>query len=64
MPRISLLLPTRGRPHLIRRLFDSVAMCTNRLEDLEIILYLDDDDETGQEISDDRFSLLKISVHV
>ncbi len=60
MARISLLLPTRGRARLIRRLFDSVAMCTNRLEDLEIILYLDDDDETGQEISDDRFSLLKI----
>ena len=60
MPKISLLLPTRGRPHLIRRLFDSLARCTDRLEDLEIILYLDDDDETGQEISDDRFSLIKI----
>jgi glycosyltransferase involved in cell wall biosynthesis len=60
MARISLLLPTRGRPHLIRRLFDSVVAYTDRLEDLEIILYVDDDDETGQEISDDRISLLKI----
>ena len=60
MARISLLLPTRGRPHLVRRLFDSVATCTDRLEDLEIILYVDDDDKTGQEINDDRFSLLKI----
>ena len=60
MPRISLLLPTRGRPHLIRRLFDSLAKHTASLNDLEVILYLDDDDETGHEISDDRFSLIKI----
>jgi glycosyltransferase involved in cell wall biosynthesis len=60
MPRISLLLPTRGRPHLLRRLFDSLAVRTDNLDDLEVILYLDDDDETGQEISDDRFSLIKI----
>ena len=60
MSKISLLLPTRGRPRLVRRLFDSVARCTDRLEDLEVILYLDDDDETGQEISDDRFNLIKI----
>ena len=60
MPRISLLLPTRGRPHLVSRLFDSLAMYTERLEDLELILYVDDDDETGQGISDHRFSLTKI----
>jgi hypothetical protein len=60
MTRISLLLPTRGRPHLIRRLFDSLAMHTASVEDIEVILYLDDDDETGQEISDARFSLMKI----
>jgi hypothetical protein len=44
----------------MRRLFDSIATCTDRLEDLEVILYLDDDDETAQEISDSRFSLIKI----
>ena len=60
MARLSLLLPTRGRPHLIRRLFDSLARCTDKLEDLEIILYLDEDDETGREISEARFSLIKI----
>jgi glycosyltransferase involved in cell wall biosynthesis len=60
MPRISLLLPTRGRPHLLRRLFDSLAARTDNLDDLEVILYLDDDDETAQAISDDRFSLIKI----
>ena len=61
MARISLLFPTRGRPYLLRRLFDSLAVtCTDRLDDLEVILYLDDDDKTAQEISDDRFSLIKI----
>lgn len=60
MPKISLLLPTRGRPHLIRRLFDSLVLRTDKLEDLEVILYLDDDDETHQEISDDRFRMIKI----
>lgn len=60
MAKISLLLPTRGRPHLVRRLFDSLALCTESLKNLEVILYLDDDDETGQEISDDRFSLIKL----
>ena len=60
MARISLLLPTRGRQHLLRRLFDSLVMHTAHLEDLEVILYLDDDDETGHDIGDDRFSLIKI----
>lgn len=60
MPRISLLLPTRGRPHLVRRLFDSLAMHTASLEDLEVILYVDVDDETGHGICDDRFSVVKI----
>jgi hypothetical protein len=60
MARISLLLPTRGRPHLVRRLFDSLAMHTDSLDDLEVVLYVDDDDETGHDISDDRFSVIRI----
>jgi hypothetical protein len=60
MARISLLLPTRGRPQLVRRFFDSLALRTESLNDLEVILYLDDDDEISHEISDDRFSLIKI----
>ena len=60
MAKISLLLPTRGRPHLVRRLFDSLALCTESLDDLEVIVYLDDDDTTHSEISDDRFSMIKI----
>jgi glycosyltransferase involved in cell wall biosynthesis len=60
MTRISLLLPTRGRPHLIRRLFDSLATSTDSLNDLEVVLYLDDDDETSHDINDDRFGVVKI----
>ena len=41
---ISLLLPTRGRVTLCQRFFDSVATTTRRLDALEIILYVDDDD--------------------
>ena len=60
MARISILLPTRERPHLVRRLFDSLAMRTDSLNDLEVILYLDDDDETSHDISEERFSVIKI----
>jgi hypothetical protein len=41
---ISLLVPTRGRPQLLQRLFDSLAETTSRLERIEIVLYIDDDD--------------------
>jgi glycosyltransferase involved in cell wall biosynthesis len=60
MARISLLLPTRGRPHLVQRLFDSLALHTDRLKHLEVILYLDEDDQTGERINESRFSITKI----
>ena len=60
MAAISLLLPTRGRPELVRRLFDSLALHTENLTDLEVILYLDDDDESGVNISESRFAVIKI----
>lgn len=43
-PRISLLLPTRGRPALVRRFFDSVIRNTRDLSRVEAVLYVDDDD--------------------
>ena len=42
--KISLLLPTRGRPLLLKRLFQSIIEHTAERDDLEIILYLDEDD--------------------
>jgi glycosyltransferase involved in cell wall biosynthesis len=41
---ISLLLPTRGRPELARRFLQSVADTTANLPEVEVILYVDDDD--------------------
>lgn len=49
-PSISLLLPTRGRPHLVKQLFESIVTTTKNLNQIEIILYMDDDDVTRHEI--------------
>jgi glycosyltransferase involved in cell wall biosynthesis len=57
MVNISILLPTRGRPSLIYRLFESLSQTTSNTENLEVILYLDEDDIPSQEIS---YALLKI----
>jgi glycosyltransferase involved in cell wall biosynthesis len=42
--RISLLLPTRGRPNLVERFLRSVAAQSARPELIEVILCVDDDD--------------------
>lgn len=41
---ISLLLPSRGRPFNVKRLADSVMATADDVHDIEIIVYLDDDD--------------------
>ena len=41
---ISLLLPTRGRPTLVERLFKSIVATAAQPERIEVILYVDDDD--------------------
>ena len=57
---ISLLVPTRGRPKLLRRLFDSLADTTSRLEKIEIILYIDDDDLPTHEVTHASLQLIKL----
>lgn len=49
--KISLLMPTRGRLKCAERLFSSVISNSCRLERIEIILYVDDDDYKSQSIS-------------
>ncbi len=44
MPRLSLLLPTRGRPRLVERLFQSIIDTAYDLKQVEVILCVDDDD--------------------
>jgi GT2 family glycosyltransferase len=57
MLNLSILLPTRGRPSLVYRLFESLSQTTSDAENLEVILYLDEDDIPSHEIS---YPLLKI----
>lgn len=58
--KISLLLPTRGRPHLVRRLFQSIVDNTNDLDDVEIIMCLDDDDTECHRIEDPRLNIIQL----
>jgi glycosyltransferase involved in cell wall biosynthesis len=41
----SLILPSRGRPQLLRGLLESIKETTARLERLEVLVAVDDDDE-------------------
>lgn len=57
---ISLLVPTRGRPKLLRRLFESLADTTSRIEKIEIVLYIDDDDFPTHEVTHPPLQLIKL----
>jgi hypothetical protein len=57
---ISLLVPTRGRPKLLQRLFDSLADTTSRLARIEIVLYIDDDDFPTHEVTHPSLQLIKL----
>jgi glycosyltransferase involved in cell wall biosynthesis len=47
---ISILLPTRNRPNLLKQFLDSVVKNTENLSQIEIVLYIDDDDMHTQEL--------------
>lgn len=57
--KISLLLPTRARPLLVKRLFQSIIDYTTDLDDLEIIMCLDEDDHESHGIEDSRLQIIK-----
>lgn len=57
--KISLLLPTRSRPHLVKRLFQSIINFTSDLNNLEIIMYLDEDDHESHGIEEPRLQIIK-----
>jgi hypothetical protein len=60
--RISLLLPTRGRPKLVERFLDSVVKQSAHPELVEIILCVDDDDIASHGIIFSRLTLKLIIV--
>lgn len=45
MEVISLLCPTRGRPASMQRIWDSVVETASSLEKIEMLYYIDDDDQ-------------------
>jgi hypothetical protein len=55
---ISLLLPTRGRPALARRFLDSVADRAARPDEIEVILYVNDDDVESHRIDHPRLHVV------
>lgn len=59
-PFISLLLPTRGRPALVERLFRSIAETTSQPERVEVILYVDEDDAGSHHLDSPDFSVTRI----
>lgn len=56
-PRLSLLVPTRGRPAQLRRFLDSLADTTSHPDAVEIILVLDDDDPASA-VRHERFRIV------
>ncbi|MBI1395545.1 MAG: hypothetical protein GC151_06150 [Betaproteobacteria bacterium] len=57
---ISLLLPTRGRPALVERLFESIVATTSRLDRVEVVLYVDDDDRASHSLDSGEISVTRI----
>jgi len=58
--RISLLLPTRGRHVLVERFFASVVETASKLDHIEVILYLDDDDVDSHYLNCDFLKVTRI----
>ena len=59
-PKISFLLPTRGRPELLRRLFQSIVDTTHDPDNIEIVMCLDEDDLQSQRIEEPRLNIVKL----
>lgn len=60
MARISILLPTKGRPPLVYRLFDSLTQTTSNIDGIEIILYMDEDDVASHDLSYPPLNVIKL----
>ncbi|AON52603.1 glycosyltransferase family 2 protein [Herbaspirillum seropedicae] len=57
---ISLILPTRGRPALVERFFASLRATTACLDQLEVILYVDEDDIGSHHLGSLDFHVTRI----
>lgn len=59
-PLISLLLPSRGRPALVNRLFASIVETTSDLGQIEVVLYVDEDDIGSHALDSEDFRVVRI----
>jgi hypothetical protein len=57
---ISFLVPTRGRPALVERLFTSLTKMTSRLGRVEVILYVDEDDVESHHLVSEDMAVTRI----
>ncbi len=60
MIKFSFLMPTRNRPDLVKRFFQSLADTTAFPEFIEVVLAADEDDPVSQAITEDRFQLTHV----
>jgi hypothetical protein len=60
VPDISLIMPTRERPFLARRMLDSVFATASRPSHLEVVLYIDGDDRPSHEINHPNLQIIKV----
>lgn len=57
---ISFLLPTRGRRSLVERFFESIVETTSSLSQIEVVLYVDDDDADSHDLDSADFHVTRI----
>lgn len=60
MATISLILPTRQRPRLAWQALDSLFATADRPEQLEVILYVDQDDEASHELDHPELKVVRL----
>jgi len=61
--RISLLTPTRGRPHKMESVWKSALTTADAPNDLEVVFYLDNDDDNGiSKLKDMRSDQIKSKI--
>lgn len=57
---ISLILPTRGRPALVKRLFENLLEMSSRIDLVEVILYIDEDDCSSRFLESQHIHVTRI----
>ncbi len=60
--KFSLLLPTRGRPQLVARLFRSIVETARNVGEVEVVLAVDEDDEESRRITHDTLRVKTVVV--